>query len=471
MKKSFLIILMTIVLILSSCLNAFADDGSASISDLYTADTSSLELEAQGAILIDATTGQILYSLNENEHFYPASITKLMTVLLALEYGNLDETVTFSYDAVFGIERDSSHIAIDVGEELTLEQCLYAIMLASANEAALGVAEHIDGSKEAFAQHMNQRAKELGCLNTNFVNPNGLHDDNHYTSAYDMSLIAKELLKFPKFIEMMSTLYYRIEPTNIQPEPRDLYAQHKMIKESSQFYYEGCMGGKTGYTDQAKSTLVTYAKRGNTTLIAVVLCDTAQGIYRDTAKLFDFGFENYETKTLLDKSTYATNTVDVFTSSEDTEIFDTISAQAAQDVTVTLPKDLNISDIKTNLSLEDKLIAPIEKDSVVGQISFSYNNILLGTSDLVSNKEVIPPTAEEISQETKENILSTVKTVLKFIGIGLLILILLFFVLVIIIRCYYKIRRTLRRRRKRNRYKKYRQYSKYKNSENILSEE
>ena len=173
-----------------------------------------LALDAQSAILMDAATGEIIYNKNIDEKQYPASITKLMTVLLCLENCQKDEIVKFSQNAVYSIEPGSSHIAIMPDEELTVEQCLYGIMLQSANEVSNAVAEHIDGSIEAFAKHMTERAKKLGCTNTNFVNPNGLHNENHYTSAHDMALIAKELLKFPYFKEIMSSVYYEIPPTN-----------------------------------------------------------------------------------------------------------------------------------------------------------------------------------------------------------------------------------------------------------------
>ena len=244
-----LILLQTIPVFGSNLMNTASDAASA------------LTLDAQSAILIDASTGTVLYEKDSDAKHYPASITKLMTVLLALEYGNLDETIIFSHDAVFSIEPGSSHIAIDEGEQITMRQALYGIMLQSANEVSNGVAEHIDGSMEAFAQHMTTRAKELGCTGTNFTNANGLHDDNHYTTAHDMALIAKELLKFDFFRELMATLYYEIPPTNKQPETRYLYAQNQLIKDSSIFYYEYCEGGKTGYTTQAGNTLVAYAKK------------------------------------------------------------------------------------------------------------------------------------------------------------------------------------------------------------------
>ena len=160
-----------------------------------------------------------------------------MTALLAFEYGKMDEVITFSHNAVFGIEPGSSHIALQENEQITMEQAMYALLLRSANESALGIAEQIDGSVEKFAEHMTARAKELGCNNTNFINPNGLHSENHYTTAYDMALIAKEALKFDEFKKMIQTTYYEIPPTNKQEETRYLYAQHQMIKPPSKYVY------------------------------------------------------------------------------------------------------------------------------------------------------------------------------------------------------------------------------------------
>ena len=257
--------------------------------------SSELTLTAESAILIDATTGKILYEKNSRTKQYPASITKLMTILLALEHGSLEDEITFSHDAVFSIEPGSAHIAIQEGEILTLEQVLYGIMLRSANECANAAAEYVDGSMEKFAEHMTARAKELGCENTNFVNANGLFDENHYTTAYDMALIAQELLKNETYRSMMSNTYYLIPPTNKQPEERPLHGQHQMLNENSLYYYEPAEGGKTGYTVEAQNTLVTYAKQGDTELIAVVLkCNGAQH-YVDTKTLFEYGFANYQT--------------------------------------------------------------------------------------------------------------------------------------------------------------------------------
>ena len=269
-----------------------------------------LSLAAETAVLIDAASGEILYDKDADKKMYPASITKLMTILLALENGKLTDEITFSHDAVYNIEPGSAHIAILEGETLTLEQVLRAIILRSANEASNGVAEYVDGSVEAFAKHMTERAKELGCTNTNFVNANGLFDENHYTTAHDMALIARELLKHEEYRSMMSETDYEIPPTNLQTETRYLHGQHQMLNPNSIYYYKDAIGGKTGYTVEAGNTLVTYAERDGLTLIAVVMkCNGAEH-YTDTAALFDYGFANYASVKIAAVSDY-TSTVPV----------------------------------------------------------------------------------------------------------------------------------------------------------------
>lgn len=256
------------------------------------------DLVSDSAIVMDAETGQILYAKDPYSKRYPASITKIMTALVALERGNLNSTVTFSENAIWGIERDSSHIALDVGETLTLEQALYATLVVSANEAAWGVAEHIAGSLDSFCDLMNDKADEIGCINTHFVNANGLHDDNHYTCAYDMALIAKAAIANPKFVEMTSATYYEIPPTNLQPETRYLYQNNKLIKDGSDYYYPYCIGGKTGFTDQALGTLVSWAEKDGRTLICVVMHTSPTGCtYTDTTALYEYCFNNFSLQT------------------------------------------------------------------------------------------------------------------------------------------------------------------------------
>ena len=245
-------------------------------------------------IVMDAATGQILYEKNAYSKMYPASITKIMTSLIALENGNLSDTITMSENAVWGIERGSSHIALDVGEEINFEDALYAVLVVSANEAAWGVAEHIGGTLENFCDMMNQKAEELGCVSTHFVNANGLHDDDHYTCAYDMALITREALKYDKFREITATTYYSIPPTNMKEDTRELWQNNKLIKEGSDYYYEYCEGGKTGFTDQALGTLVTWAKKDDVELICVTMHNhPTVTSYTDSKALYEYFFNNY----------------------------------------------------------------------------------------------------------------------------------------------------------------------------------
>lgn len=245
---------------------------------------------AESGILVDLDTQEILYSKNIDKQLYPASITKVMTTLVAIESSSPEESVTFSQHALDSIEWDSSNIGCRLNETLTMEQCWYAMMLNSANEVCCGVAEHISGSIEAFVEKMNQKAAELGCTNTHFSNPNGLPDETHYTTAHDMALIANAAYQNETFRQVFSTRQYEIPPTPQYTETRYLYNHHKMMQPDTEYYYEGCLGGKTGYTETALNTLVTIASRNGKNLLCVTMRTQGRQVYTDTASLFDYGF-------------------------------------------------------------------------------------------------------------------------------------------------------------------------------------
>lgn len=247
---------------------------------------------AESGILVDLDQGKILYSKNVNDIHYPASITKIMTAYLAAENCRMDEIVTFSQTAIDAIDWTSSNMGTLAGEELTMEQCMYGMMLQSANEVCCGVAEHVSGSIQGFVDLMNQKAAELGCRNTHFMNPNGLPDENHYTTAYDFALIAAAAFQNEVFRTIAGTTYYEIPPTNKYSEVRNLGNHHKMMLPSSEYYYEGILAGKTGYTLAALNTLVTFAQRNGKTLMCVTMRTEGRQVYRDTASLFDYGFNN-----------------------------------------------------------------------------------------------------------------------------------------------------------------------------------
>lgn len=257
--------------------------------------------ESKSAILMEVNTGTILYEKKSHKEHYPASITKIMTCLLTIENCDMDEEVVFSADAVYKNEGDTSNIGRDLGEVLTVEQCLYAVMLESANECAYALAEHVGekmgGDYRTFIQMMNDRAKALGCENTHFNNSNGLPDEEHWVSAYDMALISIEAYKNEEFRKITGSTSYSIPKTNKCKEVHYGHNHHKMLypfRGDDTQLYEYCTGGKTGYTTAANSTLVSYAEKDGLTLVCVVMDANTPAHYTDTRKLFDFGFENFQ---------------------------------------------------------------------------------------------------------------------------------------------------------------------------------
>lgn len=249
-------------------------------------------VEAASAVVLEVGTNTVLYSKNADQAQYPASITKIMTALLGCENLDPDAQMTISEYAAFSNEPGASSIYADVDEVFTVRQALMAVMLESANEVSVAIAEEVSGSTKKFVEKMNARARQIGCTNTHFNNPNGLPDETHYTTAGDMAKIARTAWYNPYFRYYVSTDLYEIPPTNKQPETRYLLNHHKMM-EGRDYAYEGVLGGKTGYTDAAGSTLVTYARRGNLGLVVVVM-GSVNGGYSDTAALLDYAFANFE---------------------------------------------------------------------------------------------------------------------------------------------------------------------------------
>ncbi|MBQ7359234.1 MAG: D-alanyl-D-alanine carboxypeptidase [Lachnospiraceae bacterium] len=419
---------------------------------------------ADSAILMDAETGAILYAKDIHSKQYPASTTKILTALIAAENCRMDEIVTFSYDSVHDMPRGSSHIAIDPGEELTMEQSLQAILIASANEVSFAVAEHIvDGDWEDFAPIMNQRATELGCLNSNFVNPNGLPDDNHYTTAYDLAMIGKAFFANELLCKYASSTLLHIPPTDKQKD--DIYAAttNELFK-GRKYPYEHIVASKTGYTDDAKNCLVSCAEKDGLKLICVVLHDYAPEQYKDTIALFDYGFANFEqlnisqveTKYNIDGSNFFYNNNDIFGSSKP------ILSLNTQDC-ITIPKTAVFEDVTSSISYTDT--APGE----VAVITYSYHGQVIGTAsvDLAVTEEVsyafdtsLPTDTTIVAAPKEENVIfiNVIKVILWILGIsaGLIVLI----ILISIVRNYHfepATSRTRRgwlksRRKKRNRY-------------------
>ena len=248
------------------------------------------EIAAQGAALYNASTGEFLFGKNENQQFYPASITKVMTALLVLENAGLDDVVTFTDSATKNLESGAVSLDVTAGDKIPVRDCLYGLLLKSANEVANGLAEHVAGSVPAFAGKMNEKAKALGCTATNFVNPNGLNNASHLTTPHDMALITAACFENAAFREIEKSTTYHFPATLNRPDGTNITMGHKMISPSSSQHYEGILGGKTGYTSKAGNTLVTCAERNGVRLVAVVM-KCAGTHYTDTKKLLNYGFE------------------------------------------------------------------------------------------------------------------------------------------------------------------------------------
>ena len=254
------------------------------------------------AVVIDADNGAVLYSLDKDVQRHPASITKIMTCLLVLENASMDEEVTIGQEALDVAIAGNANIAPVLGEVFTVEQCLYMLMLKSANDIAVQLAVHVAGSVEDFCAMMNERAAAVGCKNTYFANPNGLPNEAHHTTAYDMALIMRECLKNETFRKIIATWSYTVPATNKTAEPRTYENHNRLIDTTSEYYYSSCIGGKTGYTDLALRTLICAAERDGRTLIAVTMGGADRSDFVDIAKLFEYGFNNFSTTETTDSS-------------------------------------------------------------------------------------------------------------------------------------------------------------------------
>ena len=340
---------------------------------------SGINVSSQSAIVIEASTGTVLFEKNADEVHYPASITKILTGLVAVENSEMDEEVTFSADAVAESRGGTSSIARDVGEVMTMEQCLYGMMLESANECAYAIGEHVGGGDiNVFLQMMNDKAKELGCTNTHFVNPNGLPAEDHYTSARDMALIGQAALNNEELSQIMATKSYQIPPTNKHAEVTPLNNHHAMLNyyKTNQYLYEGCLGGKTGYTDVARNTLVTFAERDGIKLVCVVMCAEGPNHYTDTISLFDYCFANFKVEDIsgMDNLFTGLSKDSIGTLAQNIDLM-----KVEINGNVVLPKTVDVEQL--NVSVEP---AKDEGDSsVVGHVIFTYGNRQVGVGKLM----------------------------------------------------------------------------------------
>lgn len=406
------------------------------------------ETLSPGVILMEESTGTILYEKNSDEAHYPASITKIMTTLLALENGNLSDMVTFSDDAINNTE--GSGIARDYGEQMTLEQCLYGVMLESANECAYAVAEHVGGTVENFVDMMNAKAKELGCTNTHFANPHGLQDENHYTTAHDMALIAQAAYQNETFRIIIGTKMYTIPPTNKHAEETVLRNHHDMLctyhNANRKYLYPYCVGGKTGYTATANSTLVTYAEKDGMTLICVVMDTQSPNQFIDTVNLFDYAFDNFQVLNVAENDTdYSAETTVDNGNLNNIEPF----VELDKDAVIVLPKTAEFSDTSSSVEYNDS------DPEIAGSITYTYAGRNVGKADIKTTGVVVEGYAfdNESTEEEEQEAVSTVQ-VRPIVVVLLIVAVILLGVLLFFLKRFYdnyyiiKHNRAVRRDRK-----------------------
>ncbi|OPL08079.1 MAG: hypothetical protein AVO33_00015 [delta proteobacterium ML8_F1] len=352
------------------------------------------------AILIDAGSGQVLYEKNADTPWYPASTTKILTALIILENHTLDEIVTIDAESPFA---EGSKIFIYEGEQLSIRELLYAMMVSSANDIAEALAVYHSGNPALFSEEMNLRAKELGAVNSNFMNPHGLHHDSHMSTPRDMAIIAMKAYENPAFQDMVRTVTYTIEPNEFQPLGRVMKTTNKFLYDTARIPYQGesvpirwdlVDGIKTGYTTVSKGNLVTTAQKNGIRLISVVFNSDSASIYSDSRSLLEFGFDSFKYHSF----TFSGNKILSLPVENGTQ--SQLSLFAADTVTGLIEDDVDINEVVEELKLEE-ITLPIEKDQVLGSIVYRYGDRVLGRTDLVSDADI----EEETLPLTLKNLL------------------------------------------------------------------
>ncbi len=392
-------------------------------------------ISARSAVLMDAETGTILYSKDSHEKMYPASTTKLMTSLLVMEHegSDLNDLVEMTETAV-DIPWDASSIDLVAGDKLTLEECLYAILVCSANEVSNAVAEYVSGDIDSFVKLMNDRAKELGCLDTHFEDPHGYSVNEHMTTAYDLALIAREAFKSELLCKMSKTVSYHWYPTEYQAQDIE-YGTHNLFVRGT-YNCEGLVGSKTGFTDESRQVLVTAAERNGMRLIAVVMQEETPNQYIDTLSLFDYGFNDFEAvKVSETDNKYAVTPEDFFHS--DASVFGDSSSLFTIDPkdSVIVPRTVSFAELNSTL-VYDK-----ENPGIIGRVYYSYNGVPLGKADILlsqkkADKFTFDSTDPEIAEEEPDIVEDTEPTFIyvNYIIYAIVILFVLVFVTAMLVK-------------------------------------
>lgn len=381
-----------------------------------------LNIYSPTAVLMDANSGEILYDKFSGYPMFPASTTKVLTAIIAIENSNLDDKVTANPDAVNSIKSGYTNANIQPGETLTMRDLLYALLLKSANEAANIIAEHISGSVDNFAVLMNEKASEIGCKTTHFINANGIHNDDHYTTAEDLAIITRYAMQNKTFRKIFCAKEYTLPATEQYPsDDRILKNTNSLMHSDSPYYYPYAIAGKTGFTTQAKNCLICVSQKDGLELISVVLHaesteDGKSARYQDTLTLLEYGNNNYTSHTILDKNAIV-NTIEIDNASKETKKLNII---AENRLAVTVPNidKPDLSQLK--ITIDNNIQAPITKGTAVGTATFSlYNHTY--TTNLIAETDVELP-APDVPEQTKN-----IPTI-DFIVLGIVIIAIIIFV-------------------------------------------
>ena len=380
--KKLLTVLLSLLIVLSAAVPGAATevgDPNRTVKDYYNSTSWPVppEINAYAAYVIELNSGAVLYKNNETETLFPASITKILTALVVIENCKLDEMVTFSHNAVYDIEDGGFSYVADVGDQLTVEECLYMLMLLSSNETAYALAEHVGGTVAGFADMMNSKAAELGCQHSHFNNPHGLTDPDHYTCPEDMARIFWAALQNETFRTVDSTVTYRTSPTKTNPEGVYCQMRHMMMRENSGYYDDRVVAGKTGYISAAKNTLATYAVSGDMQIITIVMrVDGAGQACIDTKALLDYGFNNFAYTDVG----HSLKVADVEKAVEEKtgRVLQNISLPDT--VTVLLPNSVTADDIRAELILDEDLA---DTDEIDGRIAYYCGPAEVGSQRIV----------------------------------------------------------------------------------------
>ena len=380
------LISLSVITVFSKTMPTKISSTSAEITH-FSAPEVNFPVYSEGAVLLETLTGKVLYGKNENEKLYPASTTKILTAIIAIEHYNLTDKITANKSAITAIPSGYSNAAIQPGESLTVEELLQLFLIHSANEVGYIFAEDISGSIDNFANLMNKKAIEIGCKNTHFTNPSGIHNAEHYSTAYDMALIAQYCMKNTAFRNIVSMTSCTIQPTD-KYEKRYFKNTNDLLDSKSRYYYENAIGIKTGFTTQAKNCLIAGSKKDNMELITVALgaeatADGRSVRYVYNINLFNYGFENYKIQKINTANTEIQN-LTIENATKDTK---NLPLLLKDDIYALVPTNIDLSTLKYDIDINSNVSAPITENDVLGKITYTIDGINY-SSDLLAEHTV-----------------------------------------------------------------------------------